>query len=130
MTDKLANILTVALAFAAIISPSITAIINNRYHLKLRKLEIEADNKKSNNQAKKDIYMGFLQYAGKYLYFDHPEYMKEYGEYFFRILPLVSPDLRNKLIEFNKLMTNDRHTAGRLLEELTPDIKKELEELN
>lgn len=29
MTDKLANILTVALAFAAIISPSITAIINN-----------------------------------------------------------------------------------------------------
>lgn len=32
MTDKLANILTVALAFAAIISPSITAIINNRYH--------------------------------------------------------------------------------------------------
>lgn len=130
MTDKLANILTIALAFAAIISPSITAIINNRYHLKLRKLEIEADRRKTDIQSKKDIYMGFLQYAGKYLYFNHPEYMKEYGEYFFRILPLVSPDLRNKLIEFNKLLQNDRHTAGRLLEELTPDIKKELEELN
>jgi len=130
MTDKLANILTIALAFAAIISPSITAIINNRYHLKLRKLEIDADNKKSNKQAKKDIYMGFLQYAGKYLYYDHPEYMKEYGEYFFRLLPLVSPDLRSKLIEFNRLMVNDRRSAGKMLEELTPAIKKELEELN
>lgn len=130
MTDKLANILTVALAFAAIISPSITAIINNRYHLKLRKLEIEADNQKSNTQAKKDVYMGFLQYAGKYLYFNHPEYMKEYGEYFFRVLPLVSPDLRDKLIEFNRLMSKDRHKAGEMLEELAPDIKKELEELD
>lgn len=130
MTDKLANILTVALAFAAIISPSITAIINNRYHLKLRKLEIEADNKKSNNLAKKDIYMGFLQYAGKYLYLGQATALQELGEYIYRLLPLVSPDLRNKLIEFNKLLANDRHTAGRLLEELTPDIKKELEELN
>lgn len=130
MTDKLANILTVALAFAAIISPSITAIINNRYHLKLRKLEIEADRRKTDIQSKKDIYMGFLQYAGKYLYLGQATALQELGEYIYRLLPLVSPDLRNKLIEFNKLLATDRHTAGRLLEELAPDIKKELEELN
>lgn len=128
--DQLNVILAIALALSSIFSPIFTTCLNNYNQRKLCKLEIDADNKKRNNQAKKEIYMGFLQYAGKYLYLGQAVALQELGEYIYRLLPLVSPDLRNKLIEFNKLLATDRHTARRLLEELTPDIKKELEELN
>lgn len=128
--DQLNVILAIALAASSIVSPIFTTWLNNTHQYSLRKLEIEADRRKTDIQSKKDIYMGFLQYAGKYLYLGQATALQELGEYIYRLLPLVSPDLRNKLIEFNKLLATDRHTARRLLEELTPDIKKELEELN
>lgn len=128
--DQLNVILAIALAVSSIVSPIFTTWLNNKHQFNLRKLEIEADRRKTDIQSKKDIYMGFLQYAGKYLYLGQAVALQELGEYIYRLLPLVSPDLRNKLIEFNKLLATDRHTARRLLEELTPDIKKELEELN
>lgn len=128
--DQLNVILAIALAVSSIVSPIFTTWLNNKHQFNLRKLEIEADRRKTDIQSKKDIYMGFLQYAGKYLYLGQTVALQELGEYIYRLLPLVSPDLRNKLIEFNKLLATDRHTARRLLEELTPDIKKELEELN
>lgn len=128
--DQLNVILAIALAVSSIVSPIFTTWLNNKHQFNLRKLEIEADRIKTDIQSKKDIYMGFLQYAGKYLYLGQAVALQELGEYIYRLLPLVSPDLRNKLIEFNKLLATDRHTARRLLEELTPDIKKELEELN
>lgn len=128
--NRLNVILAIALAVSSIVSPIFTTWLNNKHQYDLRKLEIEADRRKTDIQSKKDIYMGFLQYAGKYLYLGQAVALQELGEYIYRLLPLVSPDLRNKLIEFNKLLATDRHTARRLLEELTPDIKKELEELN
>lgn len=128
--DQLNVILAIALAVSSIVSPIFTTWLNNKHQFNLRKLEIEADRRKTDIQSKKDIYMGFLQYAGKYLYLGQAVALQELGEYIYRLLPLVSPGLRNKLIEFNKLLATDRHTARRLLEELTPDIKKELEELN
>lgn len=128
--NRLNVILAIALALSSIVSPIFTTWLNNKHQFNLRKLEIEADRRKTDIQSKKDIYMGFLQYAGKYLYLGQAVALQELGEYIYRLLPLVSPDLRNKLIEFNKLLATDRHTARRLLEELTPDIKKELEELN
>lgn len=128
--NRLNVILAIALAVSSIVSPIFTTWLNNKHQFNLRKLEIEADRRKTDIQSKKDIYMGFLQYAGKYLYLGQAVALQELGEYIYRLLPLVSPDLRNKLIEFNKLLATDRHTARRLLEELTPDIKKELEELN
>lgn len=128
--NRLNVILAIALAVSSIVSPIFTTWLNNKHQFNLRKLEIEADRRKTDIQSRKDIYMGFLQYAGKYLYLGQAVALQELGEYIYRLLPLVSPDLRNKLIEFNKLLATDRHTARRLLEELTPDIKKELEELN
>lgn len=128
--DQLNVILAIALALSSIFSPIFTTCLNNYNQRKLRKLEIDADNKKRNNQAKKEIYMGFLQYAGKYLYLGQAIALQELGEYIYRLLPLVSPELREKLIQFDKTIANNRLQAHNLLDDLIPDIKKELEELN
>lgn len=62
--DQLNVILAIALAASSIVSPIFTTWLNNTHQYSLRKLEIEADRRKTDIQSKKDIYMGFLQYAG------------------------------------------------------------------
>lgn len=128
--NRLNVILAIALAVSSIVSPIFTTWLNNKHQFNLRKLEIEADRKKTDIQSRKDIYMGFLQYAGKYLYLGQAIALQELGEYIYRLLPLVSPELREKLIQFDKAVANNRLEAHNLLDDLIPDIKKELEELN
>lgn len=128
--DQLNVILAISLALSSIFSPIFTTWLNNKHQYNLRKLEIEADRRKTDIQSKKDIYMGFLQYAGKYLYLGQAAALQELGEYIYRLLPLVSPELREKLIQFDKTVANNRLQAHNLLDDLIPDIKKELEELN
>ena len=57
--------ITAILGIAAVISPIATAIINNRYQLKVKKLELEQNHKDKTTYYVRSIFENYLRYTGK-----------------------------------------------------------------
>ena len=60
-SDRMANAVTIIVALAAIISPVITAIINNRHQRKMRELELKEQQRNDVILHKREIFEGYLQ---------------------------------------------------------------------
>ena len=59
---------TAILGIAAIISPIATAIINNLYQIKLKKLEMKQQKLEKTTYYIRSIFENYLRYAGRCIY--------------------------------------------------------------
>ena len=78
--------ITAILGIAAVISPIATAIINNRYQLKVKKLELEQNHKDKTTYYVRSIFENYLRYTGKCINLMISETEGNYGEYYFLAL--------------------------------------------
>lgn len=110
-------------ALAAVISPIFTAIINNRYQLKLKKLDLAHQNYENNILYQRNIFECYLKFVGRCINYSDPNALKEYGEYYFLAITYAPADIRNLMIKINhEIMFSDFTKATELLEEVTPKI--------
>lgn len=116
--------ISVILALAAIISPIFTAIINNHYQLKLKRIDLDQQHIENTIMYKRKIFESYLKFAGRCIKFSDHDAKKEYGEYYFLALTYAPDDIRNLMIEINSLMeSSDFYLATQSLEKLTPMIR-------
>lgn len=121
---------TAILGIAAIISPIATAIINNRYQLKLKKLELHQKQLENTTYYIRSIFENYLRYAGRCIYNSDREARKDYGEYYFLALSYVPDDISSTMININSAIYDcDYYKATTLLEQLEPSLSKLLQKL-
>jgi len=75
--SKFYIVFSVIIAVCALLSPGIVALINNRYQLKLRKLDIEEARR---NHAQ-EIIDGYFRTAGSCIHVRGGENLTEFGKY-------------------------------------------------
>ncbi len=121
---------TAILGIAAIISPIATAIINNWYQLKLKKLELQQEHLEKTTYYIRSIFENYLRYAGRCIYNSDPDALKDYGEYYFLALSYAPADITSSLSEINDCIYNAQFdVATSMLEELKPKISELLQQL-
>lgn len=119
---------TAILGIAAIISPIATAIINNLYQIKLKKLEMKQQKLEKTTYYIRSIFENYLRYVGRCIYNADREARKDYGEYYFLALSYAPESLSKSFIQINEAVYQDDYdVAIPLLEALKPEINKLLQ---
>lgn len=115
--------ISVIVALCAIISPILTAIINNLYQLKLKRIELSQQEYRDTILYHRNIYENYLKYAGRCICFSDPDATKEYGEYYYSALMYAPPDIRTDMIKANQLMFDHKlKEASALIEKIAARI--------
>lgn len=115
--------ISVIVALCAIISPILTTIINNRYQMKIKKLETKQHYFEDNIVRKRTIFENYLKAASRCAIYAKIEAISEYGECYIPALIYAPSDIRTDMINIHNLMINHKwEKAIPLIEELTPKI--------
>lgn len=119
--------ITAAIAVAAIVSPIITALINNHYQVKLRKLDYVDEQLKNTVYHKRDIFEKYLHYSGRLLYTGSPDDYMLYYSYYFQALLYVDDELAYDMQDAHRLF--DKMDRGDELQLLLFGISSEIKKL-
>ena len=115
--------ISVIVALCAIISPILTSIINNRYQIKLKRIELSRQEYQDSVLHCRDIYENYLKHAGRCIYYSDSDAQKDYGEYYYSALMYAPSDVRSDMIEPNALMLkNELNKASALIEKIAVKI--------
>lgn len=68
------------LGASAVISPMLTAIINNKHQRKMKKMEYEHENEKASLFYKRGIFEDYLKYTGQCIAYATENGLQEYGK--------------------------------------------------
>lgn len=120
--------ITSIIAFCALISPIITAIINNLYNLKIKKIDLKNKHHEETTVYKRTILRNYISSIGKCISYCQAADMKEYGKYFPIALALVDDEeISNMMITLNALILDHKWTdSNKLVIKLIPKLKSEL----
>lgn len=122
--------ISVIVALCAIVSPIATAIINNRYQLRLKKMEMKQKQLESTVLYIKSIFENYLKYGGRCISHADPNALKDYGEYYLLALLYAPAELHSEMKCINSLMAEYKWSqAAPLFETLTPKIYSILQKL-
>lgn len=116
--------ISVIIALCAIVSPVLTAIINNWHQTKIKQLELKQQEYKNTIIHQREFFENYLKHAGRCIYYADSDALKDYGEHYFSALMYAPDDLKADMIEANQLMVKcDWDNASALIEELTAKIR-------
>ncbi len=119
---------TAILGIAAIISPIATAIINNHYQLKMRRLDSEIELRKEKSFYNREVYENYLKSTFKYLKRHDADTKHEYSECYALALIYFPEPLLNQITEIDAILRSTQiMNAFDKLEELSKDIRKILQ---
>lgn len=122
--------ISVVIAICAIISPVITTILNNHHQLKLKKLELKAENEKTTYFYKRGIYENYLKYSGRCITLATRENLSEYGETYMLALIYFPENLQPELIKINEsINVHNWDEARAQLNTLAPKIRSILKNM-
>lgn len=97
---------------AAILCPVLTAWINNKHQLKLKKLELEDAARKDEENHKREIIEQYLISAGRCLKESYAENFSTYAGYYAIAFQYVPQDLHKKMQELHEdILESDDATA-------------------
>ena len=115
--------ISVIIALCAIVSPILTAIINNCHQTKIKKLELKQQEYRDTVIHQRVFFENYLKHAGRCIYYADSDALKDYGEHYFSALMYAPDDLKADMIEANRLMLKDDwNNASVLIEKLTAKI--------
>ncbi|MCM1296872.1 MAG: hypothetical protein NC311_15140 [Muribaculaceae bacterium] len=127
MLNVIYLIITIVVAIAAILSPILTAIINNRYQLKLKKMDLQQELNKQTVIYKRSIFEDYLKFAGKCVAHGNSETVKQYGEHYLLASLHSTPALREKLYKVHLLIKElNYQEAANVLNSIVPDIEESI----
>lgn len=122
--------ISVILALAAIISPIFTTIINNRYQLKIKKLEVKQKEYEQTILYKRNIFENYLRYLNDVFQNPTKESMSGYAQYYPLAFMYLPPDVQQKLSVVNhKLGQSARANIVDEIDEIIICISTELQKL-
>lgn len=117
-------------AICAIISPVLTAIINNRHQFRIKKMELKQKEYEQSVLYKKNILESYLRHAGTCIVHSSHDSLRDYGQYYLLALMYVPAPLAKKMTDVNNDIRNYRWgDAIPKMETITIEIKELLSKL-
>ncbi len=107
MLNNLSLIISIVVAIAAISSPIATAIINNRYQLKLRTLELEHNAHEQTTLYVRNIFENYLRGLSLIAHGEGAVDISVYAEYYPLAFMYVPKDLRSEMSQVNNQIHSD-----------------------
>lgn len=121
---------SVILALCAILVPSVTAFLNNRHQYKLEKLRLDHQLKLSSIAYRRNVYENYLKNVGYCIHYCDETAESEYGKSYPLALVYFPDDLHPRVSKINQLIRSGKMDEAIVeLEELTPLVKKQLQQL-
>lgn len=122
--------ITVVIAISAIISPIITTLLNNHHLYKMRKLDDEAELRKTSYFYKRGIFEDYMRYAGQCIAPATAETLENYGATYALALIYFPDELLDKIIDINEDFSKHHWSSALIkLNELSPELRKQLQKL-
>ena len=126
--------LTGLLALCAIVSPIITAVINNCHDTKLKKMEFKQKERENTILYQRKVFENFLSSAGSLLMQNRVEAFMEYGKWYAQTLLYAPEDLKEDLYQLNNLIGYEgrlvnREAAKQQLSKVAVELRKVLRKL-
>ena len=122
--------ITVVIAISAIISPIITTVLNNHHLYKMRKLDDEAELRKTSYFFKRGIFEDYMRYAGQCVTHASADVLENYGATYALALIYFPDELLDKIIDINAALNRQQWTNALVkLNELSPELRKQLQKL-
>ncbi len=100
--------ISVVLALCAIISPILTAIINNRHQTKIKRMELSQQEYRDTILYHRDVYENYLKHAGRCIYYADQDALKDYGEYYYAALMYAPHDVHSDMVKANYFMLENK----------------------
>lgn len=128
MKIDLSLTITAIIALCSTLSPILTALINNHYHYKMRKIDVKLEQEKELRFYQREVYENYLRYTSELLMDPrHETALQKYGAAHALALAYFSDTYRTKLLEINSLIHKCRHDDALLIfNELSSDIRSTL----
>ena len=92
--------LTIVIAVCAILSPILTAIINNHHQKVMKQLEYKHLEHEEQVRHEREICEDYVRAAGACIHYPASDQVKTYGEKLGLILYYVPDDIRKEIMEF------------------------------
>lgn len=122
--------ITVIVSVAAIISPVLTALLNNHHQFKIRKLELKQEEYVRTVLYKRDIFENFLRGLGQISQNATDESLDLYSKYYPLAYMYLPDDIRQTLSQLNTVV-HDRNWEQLVtyVDSVSSDIYKVLQAL-
>lgn len=98
--------ISVILAVCALVSPAITAIINNRHQYRMKQLELAHQEKMEEKAHQREIYESYIRSAGACIQRPSPEALQNYGSCSALAAYYVPDDVRPNVLLLERTMGN------------------------
>lgn len=122
--------ITVVIAISAIISPIITTLLNNHHLYKMRKLDDEAELRKTSYFYKRGIFEDYMRYTGQCVTHASADALENYGATYALALIYFPDELLDKIIDINAALNRHQWADALVkLNELSPELRKQLQKL-
>lgn len=98
--------ISAGVAIAAIISPILTALINNKHQTKIKRMELKHDHYEKTVTYQRNIFENYLKIAGHYIGSEFKDYedQKKYNDAYLATLLYTPNDLKQFLVDANKFI--------------------------
>lgn len=121
--------ISVIVALAAIVSPVITALINNAHDSKIHKIDLKQHEKENTVLYKRKIFEDYVRAAGTLAELPNTPNAVSYGGAYLPALMYAPCELQTKMVEVNDLLVQrEYHAAIGPLEDITRQISELLRE--
>lgn len=118
--DKVYVIISCITVFVAIACPLLTALVNNWYQLKLKKLELEDIARREDENHKQEIIEQYLLHAGKCLSEHYQEDFSSYAGYYGIAFQYAPKEVHGLMQALNTdILEADKASAIETFEELS-----------
>ena len=125
-----ASKVTAVIAVAAIISPILTATINNIFQLVVKAMDNRRERHEKTVEYKRKVLENYLRcFGGELRNIPSNEAVEDYKKAYILALLYVPSEIREEMIKVDNLIDADKSTAKQLLENLIPSIEKLLGKL-
>lgn len=126
-----ANTVTVVIAVVAIVSPILTAVINNCFQLKSKKIEIEEEHRQDTVNYQRIIFEDYLRQAAYRVKGTKNNIEDKYQEVYALALLYAPEEIQSQMVKIDTLSSNQYQLfeANENFIKLIPQIKQYIEKL-
>lgn len=121
--------ITAIIALCALLSPILTALINNHHQKTMKKLDYKEQRKKESIERRKEIFDSYLGSVGEYVHRSTAQNRSEYGRYSQLAIYYAPDHIIQEMIQLDDLISkNDFAKSRELARSISLKLHKWLKE--
>lgn len=125
MKFDLSITISVIIGLAAVVSPILTALINNHHQIKMKKLELKQEHFEKTVIFQRTIFENYIRTVGRCIEYNDGKSLQAYHENYFLALMYAPEKNKLQMQEINTYISKaELSLANKKMEQLIPDLQE------